>query len=152
MRTMTMVTQRSRRLGAGQAAVIRSRFLAPGDREWTNDGAANWVIGHVCGLAYSRLGAHDGDTGHLVLHNDSDSDLAVLSVPGTAGTEGTRFTYVPRGSARILPETELHIVQAERLNGHPVLIGEIIDDDPLPVQFLFDGPAPTLRCRDVRAC
>ncbi|GAC48054.1 hypothetical protein [Gordonia aichiensis] len=124
---------------------IRGRYLTPDDAEWTNDGPTNWIIGRVERLGYSRFGAAGSMIGHLVLHNGGDDDLAVLSTPDVSGTGGALFTFLPSGASRILPDTGFHIVQGERHDGRPVLVGEIVDDGPLGPRFFFDGPTPRLQ-------
>ncbi|MFW0796635.1 hypothetical protein AAFP30_22715 [Gordonia sp. CPCC 205515] len=115
-------------------AQILARFLSPDDHDWTNDGAATWIAGHVSGLTYSI----DGPTKRLVLHNRGAADLAVLSTPRMTGTDGSVFTYLPTATSVMLPTAQSHILQSERRDGRPVLVGQILDGD-LP-QFLLDGP------------
>ncbi|AZG45725.1 hypothetical protein [Gordonia insulae] len=120
---------------------VRARFLTPDDADWTNDGAATWTAGHISGLTYSHLAGSD----HLVLHNRGSRDLGVLSTPELPGTDGTEFTHLPAGSSMDLPAAEFHILQAERSEGRPVLVGQIVEgrdpqtDEP---QFMLDGPGP----------
>ncbi|WLP89489.1 hypothetical protein [Gordonia sp. NB41Y] len=105
---------------------VADRFLTPGDPEWTDDGAATWLTGHAGGLTYTCTpGRADS---RLTLHNRGCGDLAVLSLPGFTGTTGTRFTHLPSGSSAALPDSEFHILQGERLDGRPVLVGQIVDD------------------------
>lgn len=113
---------------------ILARFLTPDDHDWTNDGAATWVAGHVSGLTYSV----DGPTKRLVLHNHGAHDLAILSTPQLTSTDGSAFTYLPTATSAMLPAAQSHILQAERRDGLPILVGQILDDD-VP-QFLLDGP------------
>ncbi|MGV9713911.1 hypothetical protein ACWDTI_25000 [Gordonia sp. NPDC003424] len=117
---------------------VRARFLTPDDHDWTNDGAATWIAGHVCGLTYSTAPI----TGRLVLHNRGARDLAVLSTPHLPGTVGTVLNYLPAGDSVELPTAESHILQAERVGGRPVLVGQIIVGDGMhdEPQFLIDGP------------
>ncbi|WP_431816024.1 hypothetical protein [Gordonia jacobaea] len=147
MRTTSAVRSLHARMheSSNRTAAVRSRYLTTEDPEWTNDGPTNWIIGTVENLGYSRLGIAGAASGHLVLHNDGLADLAILSAPGVCGTADALFTYLPRGASRILPDTEFHILQGERRGGRPVLVGEIIDDGPLALQFFFDGPPPQLR-------
>lgn len=116
-----------------------TRFLTPDDCEWTDDGAATWLTGRTGGLTYSFTDPANRDT-HLVLHNRGGHDLAVLSMPGFAGTADTRFSLLPSGSSVALPDVEFHIVQGERRDGRPVLVGQIVDDDE-PV-VLLHAPRP----------
>ncbi len=147
MRTTSAVRSLHTRMHASsnRAAAVRRRYLTTDDPEWTNDGPTNWIVGTVENLAYSRLGIAGSAASHLVLHNDGLADLAILSTPGVFGAADALFTYLPSGSSRILPDSEFHILQGERLGGRPVLMGEIIDDGPLALQFFFDGPPPQLR-------
>ncbi|MFW0785540.1 hypothetical protein AAFP35_13575 [Gordonia sp. CPCC 206044] len=116
---------------------VRERFLTADDPEWTNDGAADWLSGHVSGLTYSRTPG----SGHLVLHNRGARDLAVLSTK-TRDTEDAEFTHVPAGGDVDLPDADFHIVQSERIGHRPVLVGQIVDDAPDhgEPRFLLDGP------------
>lgn len=147
MRTTSAVRSLHTRMHASsnRTAAVRRRYLTADDPEWTNDGPTNWIIGTVENLGYSRLGIAGATTGHLVLLNEGLADLAILSTSGLCGTDGALFTYLPSGSSRILPDSEFHILQGERRGGRPVLVGEIIDDGPLALQFFFDGPPPQLR-------
>ncbi|MGW0039183.1 hypothetical protein [Gordonia sp. NPDC003376] len=105
---------------------VADRFLTPGDPEWTEDGAATWLTGQAGGLTYTCTpGRADS---HLTLHNRGGSDLAVLSLPGFTGTTDTRFTPLPSGASAALPDSEFHILQGERRDGRPVLVGQIVDD------------------------
>ena len=147
MRTTSAVRSLHTRMHASsnRTAAVRRRYLTADDPEWTNDGPTNWIIGRVERLGYSRFGAAGSMIGHLVLHNGGDDDLAVLSTPDVSGTGGALFTFLPSGASRILPDTEFHIVQGERCDGRPVLVGEIVDDAPGGPQFFFDGPSPQPR-------
>ncbi|MEP9414831.1 hypothetical protein ABLE92_10825 [Gordonia sp. VNQ95] len=128
----TMLTEPPRR-------TTTSRFLTPGDGEWTDDGAGTWLTGHAGGLSYSVAEPANRDS-HLTVHNRGCRNLAVLSTPGFAGTTGTRFTMLPSGSSAALPDVEFHILQGERRDGRPVLVGQIIDDDEPCV--LLHSPSP----------
>ncbi|MGC4935367.1 hypothetical protein ACLQ3C_16990 [Gordonia sp. DT30] len=103
-----------------------SRFLSPGDCDWTDDGAGNWLAGYAGGLCYS-LTPRRADS-HLTLHNRGGRDLAVLSIPGFAGTTDARLTMLPSGTSAALPDNEFHILQGERRGGRPVVVGQIVDD------------------------
>lgn len=111
---------------ARPCAARRHGFLKPDDTDWTDDGAGNWVVGHVGGLTYSMSPA--GSHSHVTLHNRGQSDLAVLSLPGFTGTAHTAFTLLPRGGRAVLPDNEFHLIEAERRDGCPVLVGQIVDD------------------------
>lgn len=115
-----------------------SRFLGPDDREWTEDGLGTWLTGEVGGLSYS-LTPRDRDS-HLTLHSRGRGDLAVLSMPGFAGTSEARLTLLPHGTSAALPDNEFHILQRERRAGRPVVVGQIIDDSE--PSFLIRRPAP----------
>lgn len=118
-------------------ADLAERFLTPDDNQWTNDGAGNWITGHVDGLTYTRIPG----TRRLALHNHSRRDIAVLSMPRRSGTAGTVFTYLPGGSSEMLPDATFHLLQSDRLDGRPVMIGQIamIGNEPA---FILDGPEP----------
>lgn len=131
-----------RHLSGGRADDrIRGRFLTPDDVDWTNDGAATWMPGHVTGVTYS----HSAGSRRVILHNRGHRDLGVLSTPELPGTDGTRFTHVPLGDSVELPAAEFHILQTERVGGRPVCVGQIsaatdpYGDEP---RFVLDGPGP----------
>ncbi|MCX2963469.1 hypothetical protein ACIGKQ_02980 [Gordonia sp. NPDC062954] len=118
---------------------VRARFLTPDDADWTNDGAANWVAGHVSGLAYSHAPGAD----HLVLHNRGDSELGVLSVPERPGTSDNVFTHLPAGSSVALPSADSHVLQSARIDRRPVLVGQILEGRDAHTgepQMILDGP------------
>ena len=116
-------------------ADLSKRFLTPDDRSWTDDGAGTWVIGHATGLTYAWVPG----TRRIALRNQGRSDVAVLSMPRLTGTAGSSFTYLPSGSSEVLPDAEFHLLQSDRVDGRPVMIGQIAMNDGQP-EFVLDGP------------
>ncbi|GAC68402.1 hypothetical protein [Gordonia soli] len=119
----------------GPRGSVDTRFLTPQSPRWTNDGTADWLPGRVAGLTYTEVPG----TARLVLHNGGPVDVGVLSTPRLPRTDGTELTVIAAGASESLPAAGYHILQREMVDGHPVLVGQIWQDEDGPVMTV-DGP------------
>lgn len=68
------------------------------------------------GTAATRILGTSGNFGHVILHNDDNTDAIFIGGTGVTTTTGLKLTKLEHHDFDIMPATELYAVSAK--NGH----------------------------------
>jgi hypothetical protein len=68
------------------------------------------------GTAATRLLGTSGNFGHVILHNDDNTDAIFIGGTGVTTSTGLKLTKIEHHDFNIMPATELYAVSSK--NGH----------------------------------